>query len=329
MDVRSCRVNLVDALALSQGDLTALVVPELGGKICSIQWQGREVLFRNELRPACYGAPYATFDASGFDECVPSIGPCDFPVPPWNGSAIPDHGEVWSIPWSYEVESHGLRLRTHGVRFPYSFEKLISLIDEDLVSFQYTLLNQAPFPFPFVWSAHPLLAIRPGWRIHLPEGVKVLVDWSRDERLGKPFTEHDWPETRDGNGELVDLSLILDREAKTVEKLYTSRLNEGWCALRDGEEGYYVAMLFDPDEIPFVGLSINFGGWPVEGPGYYNLGLEPCNGFPDRLDLALARGSCPIAPPFGLVSWRFDLHLGHCASMPAEIERLRVRNLAA
>jgi hypothetical protein len=329
MDVRSCRVDFVDAVAVSRGDLRLLVAPELGGKICSIQWRGREVLTRSELRPAYYEAPFADFDASGFDECLPSIGPCELSVAPWTGSAVPDHGEVWSIPWSHEVDSDQLLLRTHGIRFPYSFEKAITLVDEDHISLRYRLINHAPFPFPFIWSAHPLLAIRPGSRILLPDGIRVLVDWSRDKRLGEPLTEHDWPETRDRDGQLVDLSLILDRKAGTVEKLYTNRLNEGWCALHDAADGFYVAMLFDPDEIPFVGLSINFGGWPVEGPGYYNLGLEPCNGFPDRLDLALERGSCPVVPPTGQLSWRFDVHLGRCANMPMEIDRLRAGTLAA
>jgi hypothetical protein len=191
------------------------------------------------------------------------------------------------------------------------------------------LENHSPFPFPFIWSAHPLLAIRAGCRIHLPAGVKALVDWSRDERLGEAFAEHDWPETRDRDGHLVDLSLIFARDAGTVEKLYTNRLDEGWCALYDPDDGFYVAFTFDPDEIPYVGLSINFGGWPVEGPGYYNLGLEPCNGYPDRLDLALERGSCPVVPPLGQLTWQLDLHLGRCASIPAEIERLRARSPAA
>jgi galactose mutarotase-like enzyme len=329
MFVRSCHVDQLDAIALSQGELKVLVVPELGGKICSIQWQGREVLTRNMLRPAQYGAPFAEFDASGFDECVPSIGPCDYPVAPWNGTDVPDHGEVWSIPWSFEVESGQLRLRTDGIRFPYTFEKVITFIDESRVSLQYRLLNHAPFPFPFLWSAHPLLAIQPGWRIHLPNGTRVVVDWSRDQRLGQQFSEHDWPETRDRDGRLVDLSFIRDRDVATVEKLYTNRLDEGWCALHDPEDRFYVAMLFDPEEIPYVGLSINFGGWPEDGPGYYNLGLEPCNGFPDRLDLALERGSCPVVPPLGQLTWHLYLHLGRCTSVPAEIERLRAWSLAA
>jgi hypothetical protein len=329
MDVRPCRVDLVDALALNQGDLSVLVVPELGGKICAIRWQGREILTRNELRPAFYGAPYAQFDASGFDECLPSIGQCHYPVAPWDSIVVPDHGEVWSIPWSYEVEADQLQLRTDGVRFPYSLEKKISLSSGGRVSLHYVFQNHAPVPFPFLWSAHPLLSIEPGWRIVLPAGVRVLVDWSRDERLGEPFTEHNWPETRDRDGHAVDLSLILDREAGTVEKLYTNRLEEGWCALHSLDDGFYVAILFNPEEIPYVGLSINFGGWPDEVLGYYNLGLEPCNGYPDRLDLALGRGSCAIAPPNGHVSWRVDVQLGSCTDVPAEMGRIRAWSAAA
>ena len=75
MDVRTCRVDEIDAIALTEGDLSAVVVPELGGKICSVRWRGRELLTRNPLRPAVYGRPYADFDASGFDECLPTIGP--------------------------------------------------------------------------------------------------------------------------------------------------------------------------------------------------------------------------------------------------------------
>jgi hypothetical protein len=123
--------------------------------------------------------------------------------------------------------------------------------------------------------------------------------------------------------------LILDRNVGTVEKLYTNRLKEGWCALHDPVQGDYVAMLFDPNEVPFVGLSINLGGWPVEGPGYYNLGLEPCLGFPDRLDIAMERGVYAVAPPLEKLSWRVDLCLGRCANVPDEIERLHAAKAVA
>ena len=71
-------------------------------------------------------------------------------------------------------------------------------------------------------------------------------------------------------------------------------------------------MLFPVERVPYVGLSINLGGWPVDRPAYYNLGLEPCNGYPDRLDLAIASGDCAVAAPGERLEWQLDLHVGRC-----------------
>jgi hypothetical protein len=329
MDVRPCRVDQFSATMLSDDDLTVVVVPELGGKLCSIVWQGREMLARNPLRPARYAAPYADFDASGFDECLPAIGPSPYPEEPWQGIAIPDHGEVWSLPWSHQVEADRLRLRVHGVRFPYTFEKSVELRPPGAIRLRYALTNHAPFPFRFLWSAHPLLAPRSGMRIHLPAETRVRVDWSKNDRLGGPLAEHPWPLTRDRNGQEVDLGLILGPETEQVDKLYTTRLRDGWCALHDPVDGFYVAMLFQPERVPYVGLSINLGGWPLDRPPYYNVGLEPCNGYPDRLDLAVAQGDCAVAAPGERREWQFDLHIGRGGDVTAEIERLRAGSTAA
>jgi hypothetical protein len=329
VDVRSTLVDRLNAVELCRDDLTVVVVPELGGKICSILWQGREVLARNPLRPARYAAPYADFDASGFDECLPAIGPSPYPAEPWQGTEIPDHGEVWSLPWSHRVESDRLRLSVHGVRYPYTFEKSIELRSSGAIRLRYALTNHAPFPFPFLWSAHPLLVPRPGMRIHLPSETRVRVDWSKDDRLGGVLAEHPWPLTRDSQGREVDLSLISGPETGHVDKLYTTRLHEGWCALHDPADGFYVVMLFQPEQVPYVGLSINLGGWPLDRSPYYNVGLEPCNGYPDRLDLAVARGDCAVAGPGERCEWQFDLRIGRCSDVRAEIERLRAGGTAA
>ena len=57
MGVRTCHVDGIAALGLGGDGLAVVVVPELGGKLCSIVWQGRELLARNPLRPARYAAP--------------------------------------------------------------------------------------------------------------------------------------------------------------------------------------------------------------------------------------------------------------------------------
>jgi hypothetical protein len=312
--------------------LEVTIIPELGGKISSIRWSGRELLARNpskKLVPARYAAPYADYDASGFDECIPTIGPCNYPEHPWKGIELPDHGEVWSLPWDAWEEDGCLCLRTQGIRLPYVFEKKIQIVGSGEIRIQYDLANPTPLPIKYLWSSHPLIAPQPGMRIYLPEGVKVRVDWSKDGRLGDLLGEHDWPLTHDCTGNAVDLSLILSEEARLVDKLYTTRLTQGWCALHEPSSDMYLAFVFSPEKIPYVGLSINMGGWPVDEsgklPGYYNLGLEPCNGYPDRLDYAIARGVCQVLLAGSRVEWDLLFKVGQTSDISQTLATLKMR----
>ncbi len=307
------KIGELDAFRLTQMDWEIQVLPGLGGKIASIRNQGRELLAKNPRKAytlARYAAPYAEFDASGFDECFPTIGPCPYPDYPWAGIEMPDHGELWSLPWLCQAAGNQLRLETSGIHIPYHFTKTISITEGGDIRFQYRVSNPTPFSFRFLWSAHPLFAPQPGMRIVLPAETRVLVDWSKNDRLGKIWQEHPWPLTQDNNHNPVDLGLVLGSEAGLVDKLYTTHLSEGWCALYNPQDGRYTAFVFSTLQIPYVGLSINLGGWPVDAPGYYNLGLEPCSGFPDRLDQAIHRGDCPTIAPFASLEWEMELHAG-------------------
>jgi hypothetical protein len=314
------------ALRLSKYHIKLVVIPALGGKISSICWRGLEFLARNTRKPfrhAVYAASYAQFDASGFDECFPTIGPCNYPKYPWQGFHLPDHGEVWSLPWHVTSDADSLTLETGGVRLPYKFQKRISIEDPGSITLQYTLTNHSPFEFHYLWSAHPLFAPNPGMRLCLPPEVRVLVDWSKHGRLGEIWTCHNWPHTQDCQGNLVDLSLIHSPEVGWVDKLYTTPLTEGWCAIYDPANGSYAAFVFSPEQIPFVGLSINQGGWPLDEPGYYNIGLEPCNGFPDRLDLAMEQGEAASIRAYQSTQWSLRLLLGTSIDQEDLITRLQ------
>ncbi|MBX3070674.1 MAG: hypothetical protein KF883_09280 [Thermomicrobiales bacterium] len=318
----------VEVLALAAHGMSIGVAPELGGKIVSMVWDGREFLFQNQSRPlrrAEYGASYADFDASGFDECLPSIGACRYPDGPWKDADVPDHGELWSIPWRTRIEANAVHQSVDGIRLPYTFSRSIELLPGPQIQLRYELRSRSSHDFPFLWSAHPLLAIEDGSQIHVPEPVEVIVDWSLDERLGPQFARHQWPRTTDKRGGAVDMSLIGDLADGFVEKLYTSPLQAGWCGVHHPSDGYWVAMVFSTTEIPYVGLSINQGGWPVDGPGYFNLGLEPCNGFPDRLDIAHRQGTCRTLPPHGALSWEFSIFFG----LDDDFPRDSVSSLAA
>jgi len=76
------------------------ILPKLGGKIASIRMNEHELL-QAPLAP--YGPRTRTMsfdagDASGWDECLPSVAGCT--VQTVNGHAdVPDHGDLWRVEW--------------------------------------------------------------------------------------------------------------------------------------------------------------------------------------------------------------------------------------
>ena len=131
-------------------------------------------------------------------------------------------------------------------------------------------------------------------------------------RLGPLLSEHQWPHTRDSAGRDVDLSVLGPASQHEADKLYSTRVQEGWAALHDGISDQWLAFTFDPAEVPLVGFWANRGGWPPGDPSF-NLALEPCSGFPDRLDIAVPRGEFQTVPPEDDLSWRLNVHVGRGA----------------
>ncbi|MBM3276275.1 MAG: DUF5107 domain-containing protein, partial [Candidatus Sericytochromatia bacterium] len=181
------------AFTLANDTVRAVVVPAFGGKIASLVHvpSGREWLWQNPVlphhSPEYDGNFVRDFDSGGWDECFPAIRGDYFPAGPWRGCRIPDHGELWCLPWdvvtsvgdwrnsapagdplrssrpppgpegAWPADADCLTLRVAGVRFPVVFTRTLKLRPCGL-TVSYEVENLAPEPFPFLWCAHPLLA---------------------------------------------------------------------------------------------------------------------------------------------------------------------------
>jgi hypothetical protein len=291
------------ALEMGNDQIQLVVVPGLGGKIAQILHlpSGVQWLWENpnlSYRTPVYGASYdKEFDLGGLDECFPTVGQDYFPVAPWKGIAIPDHGELWSQPWEVtarqaSTDEVSLRMACHGVRFPYRFERTLTLRgDAATIHLSYGLTNLSPFDFPFLWSIHPLLKSEAGMQLILPAGVeRIRVDFSSDDWLGQMGTLHTWPRTQGDREEVVDLSWLPLVEAKRAVKFFTLPLTgdeQVETGLVDARGERSFRFRFSPSEVTHVGIWMNCGGWtPLGGDPYYNLGLEPCLGGADLLSIA-------------------------------------------
>lgn len=160
--------------------LSVGVLPRLGGKLTSLRGlaSGREHLLQppeNPWRDADYGAPFADYDTSGFDDCFPTVGACSLS----DGTTCPDHGELWPLSWEVLSQNEAsMALAARGRCFPYLFRRGISLQGSAVV-LDYEVENTGEQAFPYLWSSHPLLQVAPGDQVELPAQVSSLrVEWS-------------------------------------------------------------------------------------------------------------------------------------------------------
>ncbi|HEY9898408.1 MAG TPA: DUF5107 domain-containing protein [Pantanalinema sp.] len=299
---------------LENPHLRLSVVPEAGGKIASLvdRSTGREWLWSNPalpLRAPAYGSSYVLdHDSGGFDECFPAIAEGAFPSAPWQGVEIPDHGELWGLSWDCRRDGLSLAMGVDGVRFPYRFERTLTLLpDAAAVRLAYRVINRAPFPFPFVWSSHPLLAIAPGMRLLLPEGTPLRVFGASDPALGDLGAPLRWPLLQH-----LDLATVPGPEAGYAVKLFGPSPERGWVGLHDPATRSTLRFEYDPLTIPHLGLWLNMGAWsPREDRApYFNLGIEPCIGAGDDLALAVRRYRAHgVIPPRGEREWSMTVRL--------------------
>ncbi len=302
-------------LIVETDQLAVRVLPEVGAKVISLLWKpsGREFLWRQpgrELRQPVYGAAFDAFDISGWDECFPSIGEVHYPDDPWKGIVVPDHGELWSLPWQWAWTASTLRMWVHSIRFGYHFERSFDFSADDRIAIHYRVTNPTSFPLKALWSMHPFFAVSSSSRVLLPKGAGVVIELSKDERVGPYLSRHPWPKAQVSSGTTMDLSMMGPRQQGHVEKLFSTPLREGWSALYDTSTEDFLVFTFDPKQIPFMGICQIRDGWPLEGESAYTTILEPCSGWPDRLDVAIERGAYVVIPARGEQNWTVHLQIG-------------------
>lgn len=315
--VRQTLQGSFDAFVVENRLLRLAILPMLGGKIVSLirLESGHEYFLQppdpeRAYRSRSYGDRFEVYETSGFDECVPTIAECRYPEGPFLGSGLPDHGDVWYLPAAAEIAGNRIRLTTDLISLPIRFSKTVQL-HENTVRLEYEATNMHSSTLKFVWSAHPLLRVEPGAEIVLPKEVKELeVGWSAHERLGKSGDRCCWPQTREQSGRIVDLNRIDSPSVGTADKLFTSRLSEGFCSMFLPRSEECITFRFGPGLVPYVGIWICQGGWPMSRVDkHFTAALEPCNGRPDSLQEAIERNECAVLPGSESTRWWMEIEV--------------------
>ncbi|MFC4776710.1 hypothetical protein ACFO9Q_07955 [Paenibacillus sp. GCM10023252] len=301
------------AITLESSVMSVTVIPELGAKIVSMLYKptSKEWLIgagSRGLRTVDYGSDYGQADLSGWDECCPTIVACDYPAQgPFHGRALPDHGELWSIPWSARVEGEAVTCEVEGRALPYSFSRTLSYVDDDTFRMAYRLTNLSDEPLSLFWCAHPLFRATEHTEMIMPDEVTELlcVDGGKHLTAGKKYA---WP---DGDGQLRGgLSRIGSAESKDSRKFYVDgKVEQGVTGLYEQDSKEYLILEWLPEQLPYLGAWINEGEVMEEAV----CALEPCNGFYDKLDDAYGRDQLLHLSPRQTAEWQLDVRLGRGA----------------
>lgn len=300
----------VDAVIIENNHIRCTILPEYGGKMASLYDKQAEYEWlyqssEDEMQIPSYGADFSAFDSSGFDEMFPGIdeGPhpndCDF---------IPDHGEVWAMPWKCSEETYGLKLEVSSPVFPYRLVKHIHL-EENSVELSYEAINQSDKNFSFIWAAHALLNMKSSTYIRVPEGMNEVINVEKEtEHLGKWGDCHSFPITRSKKTkQAIDLSAMESPEADNIEKFYFKEpLSKGWCQTVQPDVGRTLTYKFPADKVPYLGVWKTHGGYR----GDYNFALEPCTGMYDDVYVADKIDKVSRIPAQGSYCWGLTMELG-------------------
>jgi hypothetical protein len=103
------------------------------------------------------------------------------------------------------------------------------------------------------------------------------------------------------------LDILVGPELASAHKLFTPRLEHGFCGIQFPRTREALTFRFDPNALPFVGLWLCQGGWPTEQDGHFVLALEPCTARADALAEAASRGEHRVLPPHVRHEWSIEL----------------------
>jgi galactose mutarotase-like enzyme len=197
-----------------------------------------------------------------------------------------------------------LQMVATGTILPLRFERKLRLVDESrhhkaALHVDYRVENMGEHPIHYAWSAHPLFAVSPGDRIHLPpEVAAVKVENSAGHRLGAAGAVHPWPFAQLASGGFTQLDRVGHESDNIGDKLYIAAPLDGWCAIERKTVGLRVQVEFDPALTPWLGLWLCYGGWPENQPlRQYCVALEPCTSPVDSLCAAIGSGQARSLAP--------------------------------
>jgi len=231
-------------------------------------------------------ADYRGAASRGWDECFPTILPCD--TAEWGGR-LRDHGMLWGRPWRI-VEAGPQHLTARFEQAGIRFDRALAL-DGDTLTASYSLSSSRAAAVPYMWSQHCVLRLTLEDRITLSGQGRMRAD-------GQSF---DWPDHPARN-----LTRVGPEAEGFALKSYALTPETASAEVNGPQGGLRFA--WDGAEVPALGLWLDYGGWPEEAP-LHQVAIEPTSAAADDLAGAMALGQARWLDPGDRHAWSVRLTL--------------------
>lgn len=279
--------------------LRVVVLPAKGADIHSIQYKKRENLELLWKAPWGVSAPGMSMlhsegskqrwlDAyhGGWQLMFPNAGnECHY-----KGVLYGFHGEASMVPWKYQVEKTGEKLRvrfcTDLTRSPFRLERVLQLESNTAtLTIEEKITNLGREAMDCEWGQHiafgePFLS--EDCSLHVP--AKSIIGAVRDQLLSRlPFGQSNWPHVT-SHGKIYDMSKMPPRHEHTTDFGVLCDLSEGYYELTNSKLDLSVGVAWDLRVMPYVWLWQEFQGlkdYPFYGRCYV-MGVEPCSTFSEE-----------------------------------------------
>ncbi len=285
-------------------------IPEIGGKIVSLKNKktDKEWLIDSGNRPLMrprYGSSFINADMSGWDECFPTIDETRLRYG-FREVTLPDHGEIWSLPWNVEIRERFIEMSVKGIALPYQFKKKISFLNETSLRVDYEMTNFGNHPLPFLWAAHPQFNVNEETEIVLPKEMKKVLC----VHGGKNFTEHtvySWPIKVPGFKKTGMVNRVFPEVNGDARKFYNpGAVPVGWSGLYGRESQNFLILRVPASDVPFLGIWIDEGKFNDR----VTCALEPCIGYYDSLQAAINNYTAGKVEPGKRKTWHLEIIAG-------------------
>ncbi|TDX45121.1 galactose mutarotase-like enzyme [Halanaerobium congolense] len=307
MEFKEFKFKNTAAVEVENEYLSIIILPKVGSKIASIFSKKKdfEFIFQNKAdkyQKAEFGADFAAYDCSGFDDCFPNVDQSKLLI---NSQkyVYPDHGEIWSAEFDYQIKEGKIILDYHSPFFKYDYHKTIEL-HKNKISLNYKIKNNLKTAFPAIWTLHCLLNYEENLELNFPFDLKKVINVQESNYLGEKGTEHNFPITNDKYGDKYKLNRVNNRGGILSEKYYGSgEIHNGKISAYYPAQAAKFIIKYDAEKLPYLGFWLTEGGFM----GDYNFAFEPTDGYYDSINLALKNKKVNIIDPGAEYNFSIDL----------------------